>query len=60
MILISYSFLKFFTAWLVNINNSGAALFSMLATSKSCGNICFSDRHYQPGKITPQALRPDD
>ena len=40
MTLISYSFL-YFTAWLVNINNSGTAVCNMLATSKSCGNICF-------------------
>ena len=41
VMLISYSFLCF-TAWLVNINNSEAAVFKTLAPSKSCGNICFS------------------
>ena len=50
MILISYIFLCF-TAWLDNINNLGAAAFNMLATSKSCGKICFFDQHYQPGKM---------
>ena len=34
-------------------NNSVAALFNMLAASRSCGNICF-DQNYQPGKITLQ------
>ena len=54
MILSGYTFL-FFTAWLVNINNSGAAaVFSMLPTSKSCGNKYFFDQHYQPGKIASQ------
>ena len=33
-------------------NNSVAALFNMLATSKSCGNIRCFDQSYQPGKIT--------
>ena len=37
-ILVSYSFL-YFTAWLLNINNSGVAMFNILATSNSCGNI---------------------
>ena len=36
VILISYSFL-FFTLWLVNINNSVAAAFNILATSKFFG-----------------------
>ena len=31
-----------------------AALFIMLATSRSCGNICCFDQNYQPGKITLQ------
>ena len=31
-----------------------AALFNMLATSRSCGNICCFDQNYQPGKITLQ------
>ena len=53
MILIINSFLCF-TAWLLNINNLGEAVFNMLATSKSCGNICFFDQHYQPGTITSQ------
>ena len=30
------------------------ALFNMLATSRSCGNICCFDQNYQPGKITLQ------
>ena len=50
MILISYSFL-IFTAWFVNINNSGAAVFNMFETSKSCRNIWFFDQQNQPGKI---------
>ena len=29
-----------YTAWLVNINNSVAAVLNMLATSKSCGKTC--------------------
>ena len=33
-------------------NSSVAALFNMLATSRSCGNICCFDQNYQPGKIT--------
>ena len=37
---------------MVNINNSGAAVFKMLATNKSCGNIYFFDLHNQPGGIT--------
>ena len=32
------------------MNNSGAAVFNMLATSKLCGNIWFFDQNYQPGK----------
>ena len=39
---------------LVNLNNLGAAVFNKLTTSKSCGNICFFDQHYQPEKITSQ------
>ena len=35
-------------------NNSVAALFSMLATNRSCGNIRCFDQNYQPGKITLQ------
>ena len=35
-------------------NNSVAAPFSMLSTSRSCGNICYFDQNYQPGKITLQ------
>ena len=45
-----------FTAWLVYINNSGAPVFNMLAKSMSCGNICFFNQHYQPGKTTSQVL----
>ena len=37
-------------AWYIQ-NNSVTALFNMLETSSSCGNICF-DQNYQPGKIT--------
>ena len=33
---------------------SVAALFSMLATSRSCGNIHCFDQNYQPGKINLQ------
>lgn len=51
VIVISYFFL-YFTVWLVNINNSGTAVFNILVTSKSYGNICFFDQHYQPGEIT--------
>ena len=47
-----------FTAWLVNINNSGATVFHTLATKKSCGNIYFSDQHYQPGKTTSEVSVP--
>ena len=35
-------------------NNSVVAQFNMLATSRSCGNICCFDQNYQPGKITLQ------
>ena len=35
-------------------NNSVAAPFNMLATSRSCGNIYCFDQNYQPGKITFQ------
>ena len=49
MILISYIFL-YFRAWLVNINNSGTAIFNMLVASKSPGNMFF-DQHNQQGKI---------
>ena len=33
-------------------NNSVAALFNMLATNKSCGNILCFDQKYHPGKIS--------
>ena len=33
-------FFMLYTAWLVNINNSVAAVLNMLATSKSCGKTC--------------------
>ena len=32
--------------------DSVAEFFSILATSRSCGNIHCSYQHYQPGKIT--------
>ena len=32
--------------------DSAAEVFSILATSRSCGNIHCSYQHYQPGKIT--------
>ena len=35
-------------------NNSMAAPFIMLATSRSCGNIRYFDQNYQPGKIAIQ------
>ena len=35
-------------------NNSVAAPFNMLATSRSCGYIRCFDQNYQPGKITLQ------
>ena len=35
-------------------NDSGAAVFNILATSKSFGNTHCSYHHYQPGKITLQ------
>ena len=31
-----------------------SAVFNILATSRSCGNIHCSYQHYQPGKITLQ------
>ena len=37
-------------------NDSVAALFDFLATSRSCGNKCCFDQNYQPGKITLQYL----
>ena len=37
-------------------NNSVAAPFSMLATSRSCGNIHCFDQNYQPGKMILQVL----
>ena len=49
VILINYSFLCF-TAWLVNINISGAEVFNMLVASKSYN----FDQHYQPGKKISQ------
>ena len=51
--MINYIFLCFIV-WLVNRNNSGAAVFNMLASSKSCGNKFLFDQHYQPGKLTSQ------
>ena len=36
------------------MNDSVAEVFSVLATSRSCGNIYCSYQHYQPGKITLQ------
>ena len=33
-------------------NDSVVEFFSILATSRSCGNIHCSYQHYQPGKIT--------
>ena len=35
-------------------NDSGAAVFNILATSRSFGNIHCSYQHNQPGKITLQ------
>ena len=35
-------------------NDSGAAVFNILATSRSFGNIHCSYQHKQPGKITLQ------
>ena len=35
-------------------NDSLAEVFNILAKSWSCGNIYFSYKHYQPGKITLQ------
>ena len=32
--------------------DSVAEVFSILATSRSCGNMHFSYQHYQPSKIT--------
>ena len=40
-----------FTEWSINVY-SVAEVFSILATSRSCGNIHCSYQHYQPGKIT--------
>ena len=40
--------------WLVNRNNSRAAVLNMLTSNKSCGNKCFFDQNYQPGKLTSQ------
>ena len=34
--------------------DSVAEVFSILATSRSCGNIHCSYQHYQPGEITLQ------
>ena len=36
--------------------HSVAEVFSILATSKSCGNIHFSYQHYQSGKMTLHSL----
>ena len=36
--------------------HSGAAVFNMLATVRSFGNIHCSYQHYQPGKTTLQVL----
>ena len=35
-------------------NNAVAVPFSMLGTSRSCGNTRCFDQNYQPGKITLQ------
>ena len=39
---------------MVNINNSRAAVLSILTLSKACGNICYFDKRYQTGKIISQ------
>ena len=44
----------YFKVWLLNICNSGAVVFNMLATSNWCANLCFFYQHYQPGKATSQ------
>ena len=51
--LISYGFLCLQHGWYMQ-NNSVAALFNMLATNSSCGNIRCFDQNYQSGKITLQ------
>ena len=51
-ILISYGFYALQHGWYIQ-NNAVAALFNMLAASRSYGNICF-DQNYQAGKITLQ------
>ena len=43
-----------FLCFTVKINNSEAAVFNMLTTSKLCGVICFYDQHYHPGNINSQ------
>ena len=44
-----------FYSMVIKYKNSWAAIIKMLATSKSCGNICcFFYQHCQPGKITLQ------
>ena len=43
-----------FTACLVNVNNLGTTMCSILATRKSCGNKRFSNQHWKPDKITSQ------
>ena len=53
--LISYGFLGF-TAWLVYVKNSVAAMFNVLAISRPCGNIRCFDQNYQPCMITLQVL----
>ena len=39
-------------AWVVYANNSVGALFNVIVTSRSCGNISCFDQKYQPDKIT--------
>ena len=39
-------------------NESVAAVFNILAASRSCGNIRCSYRHYQPGKTNLQVSVP--
>ena len=51
--LVSYVFHVLQRGWYMQ-NNSVAAPFNMLATSRSCGNISCFDQNYQPGKMTLQ------
>ena len=48
------------TAWSINMYDSVAEVFSILATTRSCGIVHCSYQHYQPGKKTLHFFSADD